>query len=65
MAYTKVLSLIASSIESKTFAFSRSCLAVPDKALGSSDVNLLGLSKDKSYIPIVFIALATEPIFPG
>ena len=65
VAYTKVLSLIASSIESKILAFSKTSVALPDNALASPDGNFLGLTKDNSDNPIVFIALATEPIFPG
>ena len=61
----KVLSFIASPIELKIFAFSKTSNAFPDKALASPDGNFLGLTKDNSYSPIVFIALATEPIFPG
>jgi hypothetical protein len=40
-------------------------MALPDKALASPDGNFLGLTKDNFDSPMVFIALATEPIFPG
>jgi hypothetical protein len=33
--------------------------------LASPEGNFLGLTKDSLESPIVFIALATEPIFPG
>jgi hypothetical protein len=60
-----VLSLIASAIDSKTFAFSKTSKAFPDNALASPEGNFLGFTSERFYKPMVFIALATEPILPG
>ena len=65
VAYTKVLSFIASFIELYIEALSRTSVAFPAKAVDSFDGKTLGFTKESLERPIVFIALATEPIFPG
>ena len=47
------------------FAFSRTSVALPARAVDSPEGKTLGLTSDNLCNPIVFIALATEPIFPG
>lgn len=56
---------MASSIELKTSALSKTSTALPDRALASPEGKFLGLTRDKLERPIVFIARATEPILPG
>ena len=56
---------MASLIDEKNFAFLRTSVALPANALASHEGITRVFTRDNLQRPIVFIALATEPMLPG